>query len=305
MTDKLDIYIGRLQHLPAAPTVVVKLVALFRKHNLEVDEIVSLMSQDPSLTAEVLRSANSAYFGDDDQVVGVFEAIMRLGLYKVYQMAMANFGATVLSFSRNVGGIDVETLWRHSAAVASAAGLIARKVEEPEALAFTAGLLHDVGKIVLGAAEGTAYAALAREAVETGVPLQQAEAKRFGFGHAEVGARLLAKWGLPEEIAVPVRFHHEVGWPEPVERICAIVSLANFVAHAAAGHEEGKQNSSPEAAYAMSVLWSGDEDLALLLQEAQSEMSKLTGILGVKPASATAPAVVGARPAPALARVSS
>ena len=205
MTDKLDIYIGRLQHLPAAPTVVVKLVALFRKHNLEVDEIVSLMSQDPSLTAEVLRSANSAYFGDDDQVVGVFEAIMRLGLYKVYQMAMANFGATVLSFSRNVGGIDVETLWRHSAAVASAAGLIARKVEEPEALAFTAGLLHDVGKIVLGAAEGTAYAALAREAVETGVPLQQAEAKRFGFGHAEVGARLLAKWGLPEEIAVPVR----------------------------------------------------------------------------------------------------
>jgi len=281
MNDNLDNYIGKVEHLPATPAVLVKMLALFRQPDRDVDEIVELMRQDPSLTAEVLRHSNSAYFGTETPIVDVFEAIMRMGFYEVYQIAVAKLGSQALSLPQGRCGIDVETLWRHSLTAAATTGVLAKKLGEHEGLAFTAGLLHDVGKIVLASAEGPAYTAMAAEHGMGGSSRQAAEVKLFGFGHSEVGARLLGRWKLPEEISLPVRHHHDVVWPAQFERFCAIVSLGNLMAHAAEDSIPGKQYESEEAVCAMRVLQLGQNDLELLLPDAQSDIKRMTGLLAV------------------------
>jgi putative nucleotidyltransferase with HDIG domain len=281
MDDKLDSYIEKVKNLPATPTVMVRLIALFQQPDHDVDDIVNLMRQDPSLTAEVLRHSNSAYFGQEEPVVDVFEAITRVGFYEVYKTAVAKLGSQALHVPKGASGAEVERLCRHSSITAVTAGIIAAKAGENEGLAFTAGLLHDVGKIVLASAEGARYAALTNEVGNGGSSLQGAESLLFGFGHAEVGARLLAKWGLPEEISVPVLHHHQKKWIQPLERICAVVSLGNIMAHAVDASIPGEQYDSPEARCAMGVLQLEQDDLAALLQAAQSDIQRMTAALGV------------------------
>jgi putative nucleotidyltransferase with HDIG domain len=282
MKNKLDSYIDNVEHLPATPSVLVKLIALFRRPDRDVDEIVELMRQDPSLTADVLRYSNSAYFGSDECIMDIFEAVMRLGFYQVYQTAVARFGLQTLCPSEGAPGIDVEKLWRHSAAAAATAGVIAKKIEEPEGLAFTAGLLHDVGKIVLASAEGAAYAALCKEVGDSGSELLKQEQRFFGFQHCEVGGRLLERWGLPEEISFPVRYHHRVGPVQKFERLCAIVSLGNRMAHAVEASSPEKEFKTFDAVFAMGVLKLGEDDLAGLLKDAQKDIERLQGLISVK-----------------------
>jgi putative nucleotidyltransferase with HDIG domain len=282
MNDKLDRYIEGIKNLPMAPTVLVRLVVLFQQPDRDVDEIVELMRQDPSLTAEVLRHSNSSYFGHEEPIVDVFEAITRIGFYEVYKTAVARLGSQALQRPQSAGGVEVEKLWRHSAIAAVTAGVIARKVQENEGLAFTAGLLHDVGKMVLSAAEGGIYATLTKESGDSGSSLQRTEAMLFGFGHAEVGGQLLSRWGLPEDITVPVSLHHQVDWAKPYDRVGAVVSLGNFMAHAADDAVPEKQYESPEAVCAMSVLQLGEDDMAVLLEDAQNDIKRMTGLLGVE-----------------------
>ncbi|HEX4121238.1 MAG TPA: HDOD domain-containing protein, partial [Verrucomicrobiae bacterium] len=231
MPDALDQYIDAIDHLPPSPTVVVKLIALFRQVDPEVDEIVSIMSLDPSVTAEVLRRCNSATYAGGEHVVDVFEAIMRVGFYEVYQTAVAWFGQQAISQASRSSGLDPDSLWRHSAITAVAAGQVAQKLGEPAWAGFTAGLLHDIGKIALASAEGPKYAALTAEVGTFGPALEHGEKASFRFGHSEVGARLLHRWGVPQEIAAPVFFHHVSDWPQEYARHCAAVNLANGIAH--------------------------------------------------------------------------
>jgi putative nucleotidyltransferase with HDIG domain len=177
-------------------------------------------------------------------------------------------------------GIDVEKLWHHSVMAAVSAGVIARKAQENEGLAFTAGLLHDIGKIVLASAEGAKYTALTKEIEDGGSSPEGVEAMLFGFGHAEVGARLLSQWGLPEEISVPVLHHHQVCWVQPHERICAVVSLGNIMAHVAEANIPEKRTDTEEAVCAMDVLQLGEDDMATLLQEAHNDLKRMAGLLG-------------------------
>jgi putative nucleotidyltransferase with HDIG domain len=279
MKDKLDSYIGRVENLPATPAVLVKLIALFQQPDRDVDQIVELMSRDPSLTAEVLRHSNGAHFASDERIVDIFEAVMRLGFYRVYQAAVAKFGMQALALPQGAIGMDVEALWQHSAAASATAGAIARRVEEPEGLAFTAGLLHDVGKIVMASAEGARYITLANEFAHSGSLLEERETEMFGFAHSEVGARLLDQWGLPEEISIPVRYHHRADGFAPYERLCAIVSLGDCMAHVAENQTPETQYASKEALAAMRVLELGKEDMAQVLQDAQNEITNLTKLL--------------------------
>lgn len=279
MNDKLNGYVDRVKHLPATPTVLVKLISLFQQPDRDLDEIIQLMRQDPSLTAEVLRQSNSAYFGNEEPIVDVFDAVTRMGVYEVYRTATARLGSQALRLPPGVCGTDVEKLWHHSATTGVTASMIAKQVQDNEGLAFTAGLLHDIGKIVLAAAEGPVYKALTEELGDSGTALDAAEKQQFGFGHAEVGACLLVRWGLPEEICAAVGAHHEAAWPEAFERSCAVVSLGNILAHAADASVPGSHYESPEAVAALRLLGLLEDDLNNMLQEAQEDIARMTEML--------------------------
>jgi putative nucleotidyltransferase with HDIG domain len=227
----LDTYIDGIKHLPPTPTLMIQLIELFRQPDTDVDEIVTLLSRDPALCLEVLRRCNSAFFALDTPVMDINEAVFRMGFYEVYQMTVSLFGMRALTPKENVPGFSAEALQRHSNITAIAAGALALETDESEGIAFTAGLLHDVGKLVLALGERDKYVAVVEECRTSGASLSETEKTVFGFNHDEVGARLLQRWGVPVEVVMPALGHND---PKPTgewHRSVAITNLGSRMAN--------------------------------------------------------------------------
>ncbi len=277
--DKLDGYLDAIEHLPPTPTLMIKLIELFRQPERDVDEIVGLMRQDPSLTAEVLRGCNSSFFGHEAPITDIREAVFRLGFYEIYRISVAVFGMQSMSTAKVAHSFEVAVLWLHSAMTAIAGGVIARELGESEGIVFTAGLLHDVGKIVLASAEGTRYAELLQQHGLLGTATNDAEKAMFGFDHGEVGARLLSRWGVPPQVSVPVLCHHHLSWSGPFERLAAIVSLANLMARCIEGTAPEKPCEVPEAGHALELLGLKHEDMLAVEHLVRSDIKRLGSLL--------------------------
>jgi putative nucleotidyltransferase with HDIG domain len=125
----------------------------------------------------------------------------------------------------------VEALCRHSKATAVAASVVAKATGEDSDAAFIAGLLHDIGKIVLASAEGMRYRMLFQKFKTSGGSISQSEKEDFGFDHSEIGGRLLDRWGLAPEIVIAVRYHHDVAAAVASAELTAVVTLADMIAN--------------------------------------------------------------------------
>ena len=145
--DALESLLDGVKHLPPTPALLIKLIELFRDSDHDVDAIVGLMRQEPALTAEVLRRCNSSFFGGENPVTDVRQAVFRVGFFEIYRLSVALFGMQSMTKAKAANCIPVEELWKHAATTAIVAGTLARDLGESEGIAFTAGLLHDVGKI--------------------------------------------------------------------------------------------------------------------------------------------------------------
>ncbi|HWD19546.1 MAG TPA: HDOD domain-containing protein [Verrucomicrobiae bacterium] len=274
MKTNLEAYIANIKHLPAAPIVLVKLISLFRQSDQDVDAVVQLLSQDPSLTAEVLKRCNSASVSGAEPVLDIFDAIMRLGFYEVYQTTVTLFGAKTMEMSKTGNVIAVDQLWDHSLTTALASGRLAKDLGESEGIAYTAGLLHDIGKIVLATADGPRYSEILRRVGTTGGALEDAETITFGFGHGAIGAQLLSNWGVPLDVSMPVFCHHRPKEAESFERLSAIVSLGNLMAHSCA--DQPDKNAAPDLAPALPAaefLQIGNDQLVVLLENVRTEIA--------------------------------
>jgi putative nucleotidyltransferase with HDIG domain len=218
-----------IKSFPGMPGTAVKLLGLIDDSAMRVSQIEEILRHDPGLTANVLRMANSAYFGIPSKVGSIRQAVILLGLKRLIQMVIAACVSAIMD--KSVPGYDLPPgeLWRHSIAASVAAeGLVkVLKVEAAEEI-FTAALLHDVGKLVLGDFVKDEFKQI-ETAVSQGISFEMAEKIVLGTNHADVGARILTKWLLPPEIINAVQFHHA---PEASERISSmldIVHVANFI----------------------------------------------------------------------------
>lgn len=230
--DQTDRYIDGIQHLPPAPIIATELLDLFKNEDHDVDRIVELISYDPSLTVEVLKRCNSAFFRGREQILDMFEAVTRVGFYEIYCVVVSMFASRTMALGEVCAGMDTGHLWRHSVMTAVTAETLARRIGQNEAAAFTAGLLHDVGKLILMSAEPMVYTMIVQEAGTNGLLFLEKEFSHLGVTHAEVGARLLERWKLPANVAAVVLHHH--GSPlgaYPFEQVAATVSLANVLVH--------------------------------------------------------------------------
>jgi putative nucleotidyltransferase with HDIG domain len=218
-----------ISSFPGMPGTAVKLLGLIDDPAMRVSQIEEILRHDPGLTANVLRLANSAYFGIPSKVGSIRQAVILLGLKRLIQMVIAACVSAIMD--KSVPGYDLPPgeLWRHSIAASVAAeGLVkVLKVEAAEEI-FTAALLHDVGKLVLGDFVKDEFKQI-ETAVSQGIGFEMAEKIVLGTNHAEVGARILTKWLLPPEIVNAVQFHHAPEASEQVNSMLDIVHVANFI----------------------------------------------------------------------------
>src|SRR5271165_4028810 len=145
----VDHHIDQVKTLPPAPRVLTQLLGLLREEDVHAGKIVELITFDPALTAKVLQRCNSAAFGAGQAVHDLRDAVTRLGFDEIYRMVAGVVGESLLGSAQRGYGIGRGELWQHSVTSALAAKVIAQSLGMDQNLAFTAALLHDIGKLVL------------------------------------------------------------------------------------------------------------------------------------------------------------
>lgn len=224
-----------IDSLPALPASVGRLSALLRDPHTGAEDFERVIRPDAALTANLLRIANSAAFGQAYQVSEVKRAIALLGTDRVFEVAVAMAMGAIIP--THVPGYDMGAsgYWEHCAAVATLGEALVRRLGRRELRgAFTAGLLHDVGILVVATylAESAALLRDARE--KTGITYYEAERQVLGTDHADVGAAIILRWGLPSHLSDAARYHHRPDDAEGLESspMVDIVHVADCMAYA-------------------------------------------------------------------------
>jgi putative nucleotidyltransferase with HDIG domain len=217
--------------LPTIPVLLARIVAVVDGDRSSTRDLVEVMQRDQALAGRVLRLANSGFFGFGREVSTLARAVMVLGFNAVRSLAL---GIKVWETLIGQRDLQLTALWEHSALVGAAARLIAQRTRaaDPEEV-FTAGLLHDVGRVVLALRFPAEYAAVLDAADHDDVTTPLAERERFAFGvdHAQAGAWLGERWALPPAIVEAAARHHEPIEPGTPLRGWVIVNLANRLVH--------------------------------------------------------------------------
>jgi putative nucleotidyltransferase with HDIG domain len=249
----LDGLIARSCEMPSAPPVVAQLMQLISDPMVGAEQIGSTLSRDPTLVAELLRVANSPFYGRRGKVSNLASAVMVLGFHALRNLVVA------LSTREIYGPFDglPRSLWEHANAVAVVAGAVAKRVGMVSAEdAFAGGLLHDLGMLLLHNSDPGRYAALLAAAPHLDA-LAEVERREWGFDHSEAGAAFAVHWGLPERMVQLIGAVHHLDRvmdeSEGIKRLVACVALGDGLCA-----ELGK------AALPVAKGWNGGNALQLL-----------------------------------------
>lgn len=199
--------LGKLDRLPSQPKVYAALTRAMADERSTMDTIASIVEQDAGICLKVLQLVNSAFFGLGKPVGSVKQAVSYLGFNVVRNLVLA----TEVFSSQQYGTLPMAFLeqnQRHALAVANVASLIARDSGSKQDDAFIAGLLHDIGHVILAAERPAEFAELRARARDGTQPDFVVEEEAFGVSHAEIGAYLLGIWGLPYPVVEAVANHH-------------------------------------------------------------------------------------------------
>jgi len=217
--------------LPPALDIVPQLLVFLGDEEKNGELLAELIRVDPGLTANVLRVANSAAFAGAYRMENLSAAVLRLGLREVYRIVLQVVASPVFLNATQPGASSLD-LWQHSLQSAVAAQVLARWLGEDSELAFTAGLLHDVGKLIFHQLFGKDYIVMVHDAQAQNALLYQREFARYQTDHAAVGGRLLKRWNFPDTMIHTVQFHHELAkCPKPDVRLVSLIFASNLLAH--------------------------------------------------------------------------
>jgi len=231
LTIKLEHVLKRVQALPPLPTSALRVIALTKNPQTTVKELETAIGQDPSLTAGILRQANSAYYGYARRISSLQEAVVLLGFQVTQGLAMASAVAPLLK--SNLLGYEIaqEGLWKHSMLTAMTAKRLCqyRKLHYGD-VAFTAGLLHDIGKLVISIYVQEVGAFLVEKVKDAKLSYVELEEKVIGYNHATVGGFLARTWFLPENLVSAISYHHAPLHAPSYPELASVIHVANGLA---------------------------------------------------------------------------
>jgi len=243
--DAIRRVVARIDTLPSMPASCTEIMTELQSEEASIQRVADLIANDLGMAAKILQMVNSAFFGLYRRVTDVKNAVMLLGLDAIKALVLSINVFSAFN-TRKIPFFDFEGLWRHSLA----AGGYARRVmtlatgdRDRAAAAFLAGMLHDIGKLILAVNFSATYRELLREAPASAGERMAREREMIGTTHAEIGAYLMGLWGLAPPILTAIAFHHcpqksPVGGLEPL----ATVHLANGFDHRLAHSNPGGDN---------------------------------------------------------------
>jgi putative nucleotidyltransferase with HDIG domain len=231
-TPKIKRITESIISLPTLPTVVSKMIQLVDNPKTSASSLARLIYTDQALTARILKLANSAYYGFPREISTVNMAIVVLGFNTVKEMGLSLSVFEVFKVGPGDAAFDISRFWQHSIGCGSAARMLARRLNyHLTGEAFVAGLLHDIGKIIMRQYMAAEFADIIGKVSGGGMDLDEAEMEVVGATHAQVGAWLAEKWNLPRFIVDAIAFHHAPGEAREDPVLVGIVAVANHLCH--------------------------------------------------------------------------
>jgi len=232
MQNDAEILIKKITTLPSLSPVVQKISAVIASPNASADEIVSVLKMDPAIAGKVLRLANSAYIGIPRTVSSLQNAVVILGNRRIYSLVLAasTLSAFILDSSLP---FSVIRFWKHSITVALVCESIARHLKRYDAIEagemFCAGILHDLGKLVLGVYSPKEIQTAYKRAIEQRTPVYTNE--QANLCHMRIGAMVAAQWNFPEMLIHAIHLHHTPLHSDAYKRTVSIVHIADIMVH--------------------------------------------------------------------------
>lgn len=273
---KVDLHrrIDQVGELPTLPHVVQKLASMIGRPNVSAEEIGSLIEKDQVLSAKVLRLANSPFYGFPSRIASVAHAVVVLGLNVVKGLTLC---ATAFDMMKNAG---MNELWRHSLGVAITAHILGTKaaLKNPEEV-FVAGLLHDIGKVVLYVKWPDVGRQITAATGKTGRSLMEAEQNLFDVTHADVGGWLATAWHLPTSLREPILYHHKPAAAQDAPLQTAIVHVADILVKGLACGNPGDELVPPLSRQAWDLVGLDEHNLAQCLAKATEEFQTIDDYL--------------------------
>ena len=227
--------IGRVERLPCVSTTYTALIEVLAGKAPSIDDVVAVIELDPAMCLKLLQLVNSAFFGLPRRVSAMRDAITYLGIDLVKTLVLTTQIFAAAQGDQGLDAAALSTLQRHSVLTARVAHAIAPSQQSD---AFMAGMLHDVGRIILALADWRTFVEISAAASERAVPLHVVERERLGVTHAEIGAYILGSWGLPLTIVEAVAGHHE---PQRLQGSSFDVMTAVHIAEGLANESEGDE----------------------------------------------------------------
>lgn len=266
------------QQVPSLPLTFQRINQLVGDSRSSTAQIAEAVSADQGLVTRILRLANSSFYGLAARVDTMSQAVSLIGTRQLRDLALAT---AVLDLFKNVPGsaLDGKAFWEHALAVGSATRLIAAKRGERETERyFVAGMLHDIGLVVMAQQMPDQVATNLRTATSAGQPLSVIERRDLGFDHAELGAQVIDQWHLPPAMMEVAAQHHQIMTTARYVNDCAMVHLADIMAEAYAYGSGGEPVVPPLDSPAWDLLGLTPNDLAPISTDLEKQMVEITAI---------------------------
>jgi len=250
MEEKQKI-LSKVSELNSVPASALQAMRKLQDPNSNIGEIVQLINYDPGMTSNILRLANSSYYGCTKAISSLRDAIVRLGAKNILPLITAAIASAAIKTKIRGYGMTSDQLWDHSVAVAVASENLAEMLRVPgDKIAFTAGLLHDIGKVLMGKHMiDKKIRKVFQAALDQSDSLIKTEYELYGIDHAEAGGFLLGKWNIPDSLVQSVRYHHS---PFDAENPnAAIVHIADVIC---VQNNIGFEYLNPKATFVQGVL---------------------------------------------------
>lgn len=224
-----------LGQIPTMPTIAARVMQIVNDPHSSAEDVAKFISRDVALTSKVLRLANSAFYGIPRTISSVNSAIVILGFNTIRSLVLSASVLKVFPAKPGLVSFDRKAFWKHSFMVGIASRMVAQIYRKKRLVdmetAFSAGLLHDVGKLILEQYSNEEYLPVLKAAKEKRIPLVMAEKSMLGLTHADVSGMLVDKWQMPNELRGPIVYHHGPGEEKVSQELASIIHFANHLCH--------------------------------------------------------------------------